>query len=349
MKTNLILSTMTLFLAAACSPALKAPKHTGGLPAAQRTGGGVWTAATDKYGPLVIPSAQFTDGFDYQASFKPWSAYWFPINDTYLFQGNNGNLSPLEKYDQYVSRAHQQYSDAALTQKSDRRLYNDHADASEGRCNAWANAAISVPQPTHCRKLNGIEFSVQDQKALLVLTFEVLPVDSLLDYGMRNNGNNGHDSQDAFDDIYPDQLQRLVQVQLGDQARPVVVDTDPGVEVWNSPLYRYTGTFARDASNPDVVHVDAWGYRTQFLQDPDEENADHDQVPVKREYTYDLYGTFDAAGNYHVAWGRWTDHSVEDHPDFATVVEKFQGRHSLNQKINTGFVDEILSGGEICD
>src|SRR5262245_42111757 len=54
--------------------------------------------ATDVYGPLYVEIGRFVG----EARIKPWSSWWFPISEDTLFKETpNGDLSPLQKYDQY--------------------------------------------------------------------------------------------------------------------------------------------------------------------------------------------------------------------------------------------------------
>src|SRR5438105_3946571 len=82
------------------------------------------TDVTDAYGSLSVREGEF----EAESAHKPWSSWWYPIKDKYLFQKNHG-LSPLEKYDTYLARAHG--VSGAATQYERDNVYDPNANGWE--------------------------------------------------------------------------------------------------------------------------------------------------------------------------------------------------------------------------
>jgi hypothetical protein len=284
---------------------------------------------TANYGPLTVYEGEF----DAESSVRPWSSWWYPTKDTYLFESRGQRLSPLELYDSYVRKTRQLPGGAALFERE--RIYDPAAGSWEGLCNAWAIASLMSPEPRRMETIDGITFNVGDQKALLVKTYE--RVGGLRTYGQRNNGVHGT----VFDDIYPDQFHRLIQAELFERGRPFMMDKDPGVAVWNTPIWKASVRTSRDLSDPYVMHVNTWLFgASPFVNYYDYVGT----LAVVFEYTYDLYGIPQADGSFQVKYGAWTGESINYHPDFLTVLpEGSAQRSSRNSEIDAVVVDEILS------
>ncbi len=288
----------------------------------------IFTSVTADFGALVVREGEL----DASADTKPWSSWWYPLRETTLFQGTDGQLSPLEKYDAYVGKNRPARSYAADFER--KNLYDPEAASWEGLCNAWSLASLVEPEPVRPATLDGIAFSIGDQKALLLKTYE--DVEALKIYGQRYNG----DATSVFDDIYPDQFHRFLQHSLFEHHRPFIMDKDPGIEVWNTPVYRAITRLKRDAADAHVFHADTWVYGASTHVDS------YDFVGTLSttiEYTYDLFGEPQADGSLKVAYGSWTGDSVNFHPDFVTPIPDRKVRGTRNREIDPAVVDEILA------
>lgn len=287
-----------------------------------------WASVTSRYGPLRVVEGDFQA----ESSVKPWSSWWFPSGEKYLFEGSNGRQAPLEKYDAYVKASHSHLSRASQYERE--RLYDPVAAGWEGLCHAWALASLLSPEPREPVKAGGVTFGVGDLKALLVKTYE--RTSGIIQYGQRFNG----DRDSRFDDIHPDQFHRFLQAELMDGKRPFILDKDPGLAVWNTPIWKAFVKVSSDESNTQVVHVSTW------LQGASPFVDSYDYVgtlAVTFEYTYDLYGERDPDGHLRVMFGEWTGASVDYHPDFVTALPGAPPeRTSRNPEVNPAFVEEIL-------
>ncbi|MCM2322759.1 MAG: hypothetical protein NDJ90_05820 [Oligoflexia bacterium] len=293
--------------------------------------------ATETYGPLVVAVGEGSA----EASRRPWSSWWYPIRDTYLFEGTRANPAPLEKYDTYVLKTTGKAGAAAAFERE--RLYDPGASAWEGLCNAWAEASIMEAEPSAGATLNGISFGVGDLKALLVKTYEGFG--GMRQYGQRFNG----DRHGIYDDVFPDQFHRVLQAELFEMARPLIMDKDPGVPVWNTPIWMAQVRIERDPGDPGVVHVSTWlTGASPYVESYDFVGT----LPVSYLYTYDLFGSDRGDGTFQVSYGLWTGRSIDDHPDFVSVLPldspdggetSRRARKSRNTELSREVVDGILT------
>lgn len=287
-------------------------------------------SVTAIYGPTIVREGIF----EMESKTIPWSSSYFPARDTYLFQGTPETPSPLEKYDAFVKKAHNEEPGAARYQRE--KLYDPDAAGWEGLCNAWSVASTMEPQPKKEVERAGIKFGVGDLKALLILTYEYL--DGLLEFGQRFNAAG---PEEEFDDIYPDQFHRLIQAELFEKGRPFVMDKEPGIQVWNMPVWQVKFNILRDRSEPTTLHVKA----RLTAASPFIEERGYDYVgtlPIEYIYTYDLHGKVRDDGALEVESGEWTGESRRYHPDFMTVLPTEKSRKSYNVKLNNAYVEEIL-------
>jgi hypothetical protein len=290
----------------------------------------VFHKVTATYGPLQVQAGKFSGA----STIKPWSSWWYPLSDDYLFNARNGQDSPLQRLDQWDASRGDQTS-AANYEKTN--LYSPQAVQWAGLCDSWALASITMPEPTQPVVRNGVTFRVSDQKALLLKTFE--GVDGLNIFGQRNDGK--WDS--IFADIYPDQFHRFLQVQLFERHLPFFMDTDPGIEVWNAPVFQADMTITPDANDPTLVHVETW------VKTANSRINNYDMVGtdvIQLDYTYDLHGTTQSDGTFLVTSGEWTNRSRWDHPDFVTERPDPSTlvRKSFNPDVTAARVDAIIYG-----
>ncbi len=285
-------------------------------------------SVTDKFGLSLIQEGEY----DAESPIKPWSSWWYPITETTLFKGTDGNPSPLEKYDLYMQRVHGVTS--AATSYEQENIYDPNADNWEGLCNAWAIASLMEAEPVHPATLDGIDFSVGDLKALLIKSYET--VEGLKQFGQRYNG----DAQSVFQDIYPDQFHRLLEVILFARKMPFIMDKDPGVAVWNTPVWKAQVRIKKDFSDSRLMHVDTWLFgASPFVPFYDFVGT----LSVAFEYTYDLYGDPRPDGSLKVRFGVWTGDSVDYHPDFITLLPDKKVTSSKNRDLDVSIINEILA------
>jgi hypothetical protein len=130
-----------------------------------------------------------------------------------------------------------------------------------GICHAWAPLAILLPEPKKPVTYNGVEFKIQDIKALLTLVFDrtqtkfvSLRCDALDSaneitfdkYGRPNTGGT------TCRDTNPGTFHVLVTNYLGKQGESFVFDRTWDAEVWNQPLRGYRITQLDEISALDA-------------------------------------------------------------------------------------------------
>ncbi|MBC7693193.1 MAG: hypothetical protein H7222_15620 [Methylotenera sp.] len=292
-----------------------------------------YTTATDELGDAVVYEGDFFE----RANVTPWSGYWYPIKFKDLFEGQSGKLSPLQKYDLFTSKAHRITTKAADYERNN--IYNPDAAPSDGHCNAWATASIVEKEPMFpVEPVPGLVFSVADQKALLIKSYEFSQ--GARYYGVPNNGDRHADYQD----LYPHQFHRVLQYELFENQRALVMDHDAGTQIWNTPIYKAQIVIKKDASDPHLFHVKA-GIQTKPSLDIDELEV-MNKTAVLYDYTYDLYGEPRMDGGIDVKFGVWTGNSADFHPDFLTTLRDPKAIKPVtqNSELKLEYVREILSG-----
>ncbi|MRG93897.1 hypothetical protein [Polyangium spumosum] len=287
-------------------------------------GGGGGSSAT--YQPLYwVEKGERTA----EVSRKPWSSWWYPLWEDTLFQGKNEELSTLEKYDAWAAKFANTRTAAAAYERKE--LYQPRAASWSGLCDAWALASILEPEPTRSVKHGEITFTVADQKALLLKTYEKVPPLKLV--GSRFDG----EWDDVYEDVLPHELHGIIETELIGRKRAFIIDNDAGPEVWNEPAWKVITRIERDADDEEVAHVRTW----LFLASPHVEDKDFvGMIEDTREYTYDLQGKWQGE-RFGVSSSAWTDRSQWDHPDYAIVVPDRIPRGSHNPHIRAQFVDRI--------
>jgi hypothetical protein len=237
---------------------------------------------------LAVPLAAPAQVEEAKANTTPWSGYWWPLWEGRL-------LGPLGKYDQYTGRRAADYE----------RSHNPPGRGEKwwGYCHAWSAACVMEKEPNRPRTItaNGrqITLTVGDMKGLLTAAHSQ---DASNMDGRRNDGP-GIDP-----DMAPDLVWRVVDRYIKKQGIPVVMDIDPGRQVWNHPCYAYR--IESTSMGGDSYRA----YMTLWFAD-DSVPPDYVGTKVKRktyQFTYRKRG-----GNVLAGSGRWEGSSVNDHPDFA--------------------------------
>jgi hypothetical protein len=296
-------------------------------------------AVTSEFGPTIINLRDLPIRSEVaSAEREAWSSWWFPKFETLLFQANNGEYSPLEKYDSLRGRG----SQAAKWEEENE--YNPTAARWEGLCDAWSLAAITYPEPKRPVKIRNVNFNVGDLKALVLKTYENVDDRALKIYGVRFEGNR---NSWVFPDIFPDQLHRFVEIQLFKNKKSFIMDHDPGVAVWTVPVFKANYTIEQDRSDPNQVIVKMWLYNAAQLTS----NTERDLVGTRqetREFNYVLRGERNSQGQLVINAGAWSKGAFTDsrdnHPDYLVTVPNTSAlyRQSKNTHIDGSFVDTIV-------
>lgn len=285
----------------------------------------IFTMATNEYGALVVKEGEFSS----QSKITPWSSWWFPSNRRYLFDRSSEDLlAPLQKYDLFARKSHDIEANAAEFEETE--IFNPSEVAWAGLCHAWAIASVLHTEPISNVVLKGINFTTGDQKALLLKSYE--NVSNLKIYGQRFDGNR----LDDYDDVYPDQFHKLVQVYLFDNKLPLLMDYDPSFSVWTVPVYITKFIIKKDSDTSAMVQ--AWvTMASPFVDSPEYIGTKR----IVKSYEYRLNGSW-SHGELTVTSSEWLNDSRYDHPDYLIGYPKDAKRSSLNTQLDANIVDEIL-------
>ncbi len=309
------------------------------------------TSVTSEFGPTIIDLKNLPSKSELAiADVKPWSSWWYPKKDGFVFTNRDGsNSSTFGKYDLVRKKKDGQ---AASALDFERKNHNGNGPNWEGLCDAWALAAISSPEPKRAVTMQvgrsaskTVTFQISDLKALLLKSFEAVDDSSFKYYGQKFTG----DRQGwIYPDIFPEQLHRFIEIQLFQNRQAFVMDHDPGIEVWNVPVFKANYTMAVVPDNPNAVFVRIWLYSAQSTQ-----NNELDFVGTKeaiREYNYVLEGVRDSNNILTVTSGYWVKgpsgiDSRKDHPDYLLRIPDAIKivRKSWNPELDISIVDEILN------
>lgn len=130
-----------------------------------------------------------------------------------------------------------------------------------GICHAWAPASILLPEPKKAVVHNGVEFKVQDIKALVTLAFDRTEnkfvslrcdsLDSAQEVSFDKYGRPTGASSSCRD-TNPGTFHVLMTNYLGKQGASFVYDRTWDAEVWNQPLRGYRITALDEISAVDA-------------------------------------------------------------------------------------------------
>lgn len=291
--------------------------------------------ATGHYGPLVLSAKELKNkGATVESAIKPWSTWWYPVNEKFLFEKGD---SPLQKFDRFA-RAHNRGTKAAKFEEEE--IYSPDYPGWAGHCHAVAYAGVLVqPEPKGPVKLGGETFSTGDLKALAMKTYD--NAGGFLYFGQRNRGSGS----ELKTDIYPDQFHRVLQAELFQKGRPIIVDKDPKYQVWNYPIYYASVNYQRKDKHTVEVYTILRG-SSPHVDDYDFEGTRH----IFLDYSYNLYGNENQHGDFEVLYGEWIKtswgpDSTELHPDFVIALpDKLSSvvRSSKNGELDAALVDLLL-------
>ncbi len=161
---------------------------------------------------------------------QPWAGFWWPYTSNGIARSTSGG-SPAGKYD--AARG-------GLTHSQRWEVANHGAGVPGvqgwwGHCNGWSVAAALFPEPRESVRVNGIEFTVADIKALLSEAGMFASADY---FGDRVDSFDRNASR-KWDDPVPNQYFLVLMNYMGVHRRPVLIDRYTGGEVWNQPLAGY--------------------------------------------------------------------------------------------------------------
>lgn len=282
----------------------------------------------DDFGSLYIKEHKKKDGRPsykvVEAKNRSWSGFWYPVTSKFLYEGDS---APLKKWQDLLEK--RGHSTQIVKQEAERYLgyVSTHWD---GYCDYWSKAAVLVPEPKQSKIIDGIEFTIADQKALH--TYAHGRFDKKM-YGIPYLGTRETDG--AHDDLVPSAFHRIATHVLGVEKRALVVDIDPGTEVWNKPFDRYSWSIEKDPQLNYAYLVSAIPWYVNHRDEESDRLTANSDILAPR-YTYRLYVDKSQVrrGKFKVIAGQWTGASLDNHPDTVTYPLKDGQPSSHNSEFN---------------
>jgi hypothetical protein len=216
-----------------------------------------------------------------------------------------------------------------------------------GICHAWAPASVMEKEPEQAVTHNGVEFKVNDIKALISLSYDGGANVKFMSLRCDESASGpdamemddlGNPVPDECADTNPGSFHIAVSNLLGIQKVSFIEDRTFDYEVWNQPVRSYAvtrndlvsasaanallglpgSTYTPNADAATLRHVEMdLSYITESHADTDGNLASTiDTYTVTDHYTYIL--EIDAAGD--IIGGEWVGASKTNHPDFLWLV-----------------------------
>ena len=267
---------------------------------------------------------------------RPWSGWWWPSLDAsdgpHLFDASG----PLAKYDAYV-RSLGQPDPHTRQWELEHFQFTDPTLDWAGKCNGSAVSALVEPEPTKPHTLNGITFTIADQKGLLA------------DYHFADPAAFLVGSKDTAGVTAAD-FHRTILNYLGNLRQGLVINAfDGNDQVQSFAVYRFQAVYLPDPVAPTKkTHVKMTIWAADYHVDPNFvglKNWPDDQL---KTYSYFIYG--DRANP---TGGEWEGNSVAGplahpenlwYPDLNPATRNLFGQLT-SPNLDYGIVRKIMSGG----
>ena len=307
-----------------------------------------------------------------EAETAPWAGNYWPTyrdNLNYRWEGDD-SLSPAGKYaaaydrEGLEDRISDEYGiqsiSTATSCSADTDCLKDNGEVcakrfgeDEGRCietwfgicHAWAPAAIMEPEPISPVTHNGVEFKVNDIKALVSLQYTAGLEVKFMSLRCNDKGTGedameldeyGNPTDDSCADTNAGSFHVAVTNLLGIQKVSFVEDRTFDYEVWNQPVRSYEVTHSAavtasranalagvtDGSSDYQFNDDATSFRhiklaLRYITESDQEidgNLSSTIDTYTRTDRYEYVLELDSDGL--IIGGEWVGDSKTNHPDF---------------------------------
>ncbi len=268
----------------------------------------------DALGELTIDPAVIADTandksktvtYNAQDAGTPWAAYWYPRRNKSMYEAGD---APLRKLDQWLNTQ----GKASKIVEWEENNFDIAAAEWEGLCDAWAMASVMTPEPKKDLNIDGINFTPSDLKALTIKYFEGYKPKI---YGRRYQGLAATDG--LIQDLRPEAFHKLVEEYIGKQKKPIIIDEDPGPEIWSKPVFRMAVNLMKDPNKPQALIVKAFPWMTRQRASIDNSSTSLTSDLAAPSYEYRLY--YDAKpsadGRLKIIAGEWIGASLNFHPD----------------------------------
>lgn len=304
----------------------------------------------------------------------PWAGFWWPYSSNGIASGaGGGGASPAAKYD--AARGNRTSAQAWEVKNHGSGVKN--VQSWWGHCNGWCVASALFPEPRESVKVNGITFTVADQKALLSEAGMEASADF---YGERVDSAADYDSPKYWDTI-PNHYFMILTNYVGKLRQPVLFDRYTGDQIWNQPIAAYkfypptqADYLGADPAAPNIYRIlvtsDLWwvsdGVEPGILTPPFDwqENRVFEKRQLKMELWLDGPVVFDSSGTKILksgnivvsrkgseliggAWRNGGGYMNDAHPDYMWIpYSVLKPTEYANNQVDIDWIRKhILSGG----
>lgn len=215
-----------------------------------------------------------------------------------------------------------------------------------GLCHGWAAASILIPEPKHAVTVRGVEFKVNDIKALLTIVHDKTPSLQVSlrcddDEKVIETDSTGRptDAYRACRDSNAGAYHVLLANFLGKRQESFVEDNTWDAPVWNYPLRSFEIVESEDVSADEanrLLDVSGTRYRynaeaakltyvkTNVYYIGEDMPRRHEPHPSADANTYvDTYEyILEMDGDGKIVGGEWVGDSMQAHPDFLWLPSK---------------------------
>jgi hypothetical protein len=221
-------------------------------------------------------------GAVFEASYKPWSGYWWPDQYGGLVTGYDyrGHPAPLEKYQLLTTG----FPGGDLVSWYKQKYYDPSAPSWWGLCGYWAKAAIYENYEILPSSEDNLIFRVGDKKGLLTVC-------------------HNDDEEIKVSGADPRRFHMWLLDYIRDKKKPFAADLGGEDEVWYYPIYKYDMRTSRSGDTESVTVTVFYAY--------DSVPPDYMGTKVRQDtYTYNLFLNDNGA----ITGGEWTGASIDEHP-----------------------------------
>lgn len=244
---------------------------------------------------------------------KPvWTTYWYPISEHGTARRPwAGELSPMEKYDTATGDSSMEGTGWEMAQYT---AYGNVLWA--GHCNGVAAAGTMVDEPKKDVWYNGVRFSADDVKALMVESFQGggVVIGGRCNLATLTLDGDGRASDEECRDTNPGSFHIAVTNYLGRFKKPIIADSDPGYPVWNYAITSYRVREKRKLSSSEAGQ---WMGTRGYPFNPGATSFAYYQTEVVYSGGFTkIYEYFLELSGSTIIGGEWYRDSRADHPDF---------------------------------
>ena len=237
----------------------------------------------------MICNTAFSVAATYEATYLPWSGYWWPFSEGKLARKIGSKYSPLQKYDFVVNGNYY----GGVYAEGLRRYYDTDALHWYGMCFNWACSSILEDEPVKKGIFQDEIFTIHDKKGLLAAAYD----GALYTRSSVEEPENFHAALENF---------------IREQKVPVVMNLHYNNEFWAYPIYKYdmvysevgdtrtytvTIYYANDAVDSNFIGIDVVSKTYEYYLKLDGDIITEsgwllDAGDIPPRHVYDVYGTY---------------------------------------------------------